>query len=304
MNLNRRTFLKSSSVIVGSLILQGSKKLTALNLQSKNFREVKNNFGLFNENGGTIAWYVNNDEVVVIDSQFPDSAKNFMTDLKTKTSNKINYLFNTHHHRDHTMGNTVLREFTDKIISQKNCPELQVMQSKGKENEKLVVTADITFAEEIIVKLNNEIIKAKHFGPAHTGGDIVIHFENLNIAHAGDLVFNSAYPYIDNNGGGSVKEWIEALNKVIEYYDKDTKFVFGHADKDENVMGDKNDVVDMRNYLMTLYDYVEKLVKEGKSPDQIAETNIIPGTTERFEKWDGAKKMNLKNTAEQLTAKL
>jgi len=300
MNFDRRSFIKSSSLFLSGILLQGHKLLTYFAMDEKKFRAIRNNFGLYNERGGTIAWYVDGDTVAVIDSQFRDSAKNFVNHLRAKTSRRINFLFNTHHHRDHTFGNYVLKDITNKIVAQTNCPTLQIKQSKGTKDEKFVVTADITFDDEMKIKLPNETIKTKYFGPAHTGGDIGIHFENLNIVHIGDLVFNKSYPFIDNNGGGSVKGWIEVLNKVLNYYDNDTKFVFGHADKDENVFGGKSDVVDMRNYMTALYDYVEKLVKEGKTPEQIADTNTIPGIANRFERWEGARKMNLRLTAEQL----
>jgi cyclase len=300
MNLDRRTFIKSSSLFLGGILLQGHKSLSSLRFDDENFRVIRKNFGLYNENGGTIAWYVNDDSVVVIDSQFPDSVKNFITDLKTKTSNKINFLFNTHHHRDHTMGNFVLREITDKIVSQTNCPRLQIKQSKGAEDEKMVVTADITFDDEMLIKLPKENVKSQFFGAAHTGGDITIHFENLNIAHLGDLVFNKVYPYIDNFGEGSVSGWIEVLEKVYNYFDTDTKFVFGHANINENVFGDKSAIMNMKNYLIALNNYVTEKVKNGMTPDQVAETNTVPGFDDKVEMWKGARKMNLKAAAEQI----
>ena len=36
----------------------------------------------------------------------------------------------------------------------------------------------------------DEKVRIKHYGPAHTGGDVVIYFEKANVAHMGDLMFN------------------------------------------------------------------------------------------------------------------
>ncbi len=60
----------------------------------------------------------------------------------------------------------------------------------------------------------------------------------------------------------------------------------------------------MRDYLQSLIDYVALKIKEGKTLDQIAETNTIPGHNSRIELWEGARKMNLMATAEQLVNKL
>jgi cyclase len=302
MNLNRRTFLKSSSILVGGIILQGNKTISSLiPIESNNLRQIRNNIGIYNEKGGTIGWYVQDDTVVVIDSQFPDSAKNFKSELSSKTSQRINYLINTHHHGDHTLGNYFLKDYTENIVAHVNCPRLQIKQNKGKETESQVVTANITFDNMLQLKLPKENLSAIHFGQAHTGGDIVVHFENANIVHLGDLVFNNVYPFIDNSGECSVLNWIEVLVKIEKYFDNDTSFIFGHANNNDSTIGKKDDIIVMRNYLEALSSYVSKLVEDGKTVEEISNTNTIPGFDNIKEAWEGARKMNLKATAEQFT---
>lgn len=301
MNFDRRLFLKTGGLIMGGFILQGSKLVSNLTLsEQKNIREIRTNFGVYNEKGGTIGWYVQDDMVVVIDTQFPDSAKNFMNELDLKSIPKINYLFNTHHHNDHTQGNYYLNKFTKNIIAQENCPRLQIKHNKGKETEKQVVTANITFKSELKIKLSKEQITSNYFGKAHTGGDIVIHFENSNIAHVGDLVFNNVYPYLDNSGECSVSGWINVLDNVIKHFDNDTLFIFGHANEESAVTGYKKDLIKERNYLQALYTHVSNLAKQGKTIEEIVSTNTIPGFDGLKESWPGARKMNLKATAEQI----
>ncbi len=300
MNVNRRTFIKSSSILMGGLFLQGNEIFDFSENSTNNIKELSNNIGIYNEKGGTIGWYVQDDTVILIDSQFPDTAKNFYKELKTKTDRKINYLFNTHHHGDHTLGNFYLKDFTENIVAQTNCPRLQVKQNKGKKTESQVVTANIVFDSELKFKLPKENLTAMYFGQAHTGGDIIIHFENNNIAHFGDLVFNNVYPYIDNNGECSVKNWITVLDKLLTYFDSDTKFIFGHADNPENVVGSKKDIENKKNYLDALYSYVSGQAAKGKTIEEIENSNTIPGFDNIKELWKGARKMNLKATAEQI----
>ena len=300
MKLNRRSFLKSSSVFLGGLLLQGHKPIEQLLFDQNNFRELRNTIGIYNERGGTIGWYVNDDMIVVIDSQFPDTAKNFKKDLNSKSIGKIDYLINTHHHNDHTLGNFYLKDFTENIVAHENCTKLQLKHNKGKETENQVVSANTTFNNKWKIKLPDEYLTALHFGKAHTGGDIIIHFENSNIVHLGDLVFNNVYPYIDNPGECTVTGWIEVLDKILSYFDKETEFIFGHANSNENVTGSKTDLINMRDYLQSLIDYVTLMLKDGNTQDQIAETNTIPGHDSRIELWKGARKMNLKAATEQI----
>ena len=294
MKLNRRSFLKSSSVFLGGLLLQGHKPIEQLLFDQNNFRELRNTIGIYNERGGTIGWYVNDDMIVVIDSQFPDTAKNFKKDLNSKSIGKIDYLINTHHHNDHTLGNFYLKDFTENIVAHENCTKLQLKHNKGKETENQVVTANTTFNNKWKIKLPDEYLTALHFG------DIIIHFENSNIVHLGDLVFNNVYPYIDNPGECTVTGWIEVLDKILNYFDKETEFIFGHANSNENVTGSKTDLINMRDYLQSLIDYVTLMLKDGNTHDQIAETNTIPGHDSRMELWKGARKMNLKAATEQI----
>lgn len=56
----------------------------------------------------------------------------------------------------------------------------------------------------------------------------------------------------------------------------------------------------MRDYLQSLNDYVSLKIKEGNTPDQIAETISIPGHDSRIELWKGARKMNLKAVTEKI----
>lgn len=254
------------------------------------------------EQGGTIGWFVSEDAVVVIDTQFPNSAKNMMNGLQQKTSRKIDLLFNTHHHGDHTSGNIYLKDFSKRIIAHENCKALQE-KSYGNDPTKPQAYATETFSTTWSEKAGKENVTARYFGPAHTGGDAVIHFEDSNIAHVGDLVFNRTFPYIDSKGGGSVKNWPVVLDKVIKYYSKDTIFIFGHGDSDDMVTGTQQDVIAMRDYFLSLIDFVSCEIKKGKTKDEIASAKEIPGFGNLKKRWQGARKMSLENTFEELVKK-
>src|SRR4029450_11372183 len=84
------------------------------------FEDVRRNIGVFTMRGGTIGWMVNKDAVLVVDTQFPDTAKACVDGLKQKTENRgIDVVLNTHHHADHTGGNAVFRAEAKRLIAHK-----------------------------------------------------------------------------------------------------------------------------------------------------------------------------------------
>ena len=76
------------------------------------------------------------------------------------------------------------------------------------------VVPDTTFTDVWSFEHGDEKVSAKHYGPAHTGGDAVIRFEKANVAHMGDLMFNRAHPVIDRPNGASIANWTVVLQKV------------------------------------------------------------------------------------------
>lgn len=303
MKFTRKEFLKASSLIAGGLLLPGSKNFGKMFQQSTgNFKNLRDNLGIYTERGGTIGWFISEDAFVVIDTQYPETAKNMLTGLQKKTSRKIDLLFNTHHHADHTSGNIYLKDFSERIIAQENCKALQE-KSYGNDPTKPQAYPTATFKREWTQEIGKETVSAKFFGAAHTGGDSVVHFQKANVAHVGDLVFNRTYPFIDSNGGGSIANWPVVLERVINYYPKETTFIFGHGASDDLITGSLTDVIAMKDYISALVEFVSNEIKNGKNKEQVASANEIPGFGGLKERWAGARKMNLEKTFDELSSK-
>jgi glyoxylase-like metal-dependent hydrolase (beta-lactamase superfamily II) len=302
MIIKRRNFLQSSVYLLGAILYPGKNIFGAFSsLTIEGIREIRSNIGVFTKRGGTIGWYFSDDALVVVDSQFPDSASVFIEEIKQKTNRRIDVLFNTHHHGDHTSGNYYLKDFADKIVACENCVNIQrKIYGKGEKSGKQVY-ADTTFEKEWELDLGDEKIKAYHLGPAHTGGDAFIHFKNANVVHMGDLVFNRRYPCMDRPAGCTVTGSIEYLGKVIQMFDKDAVFIFGHAVSDEYVTGNINDVELMKDYFSALRDYMIKEIKAGKSLKEIEKTEQVPGFEKLPERYDGEKNKNIKAAYEEFS---
>lgn len=236
-------------------------------LQDSNFTELRNGVGIFTMRGGTIGWFTTDDAIVAIDSQYPDPAGTFVNDISNFGGGPEKVLFNTHHHGDHTNGNPVFAENGYEIIGQANVPGL--MNQSAEDSYTPPTVPGTTFDENFDLSVGTETIHAKYYGPGHTNGDSVIWFENANIAHMGDLVFNRLYPYIDRGGGAMIANWITLLEEVAYEADSDTQFIFGHGNPDFGVTGSSDDLLYMRDFLSHLMEYTRKGIADGKSKEEL-----------------------------------
>jgi flagellin-specific chaperone FliS len=79
----------------------------------------------------------------------------------------------------------------------------------------------------------------------------------------------------------------------MNVFDKDTVYIFGHAQNPEMVTGSSKDLNEMKNYLSALLDFVSKEMKAGKTKDEISAAPSIPNVVNVKEMWPGAMKKNL-----------
>ena len=244
---------------------------------------LRNNVGYFTERGGTIGWMISKDGIVVVDTQFPEQSKHLIEAIKARSERKIDLLINTHHHGDHSSGNIAFKGIAEIILAHENSKKNQMRVAKARNSEENQLYPDTTFDYDWSKKIGQETITLRYHGPAHTDGDAIIHFENSNIVHMGDLIFNRRCPYIDKSAGASIENWIEVLEKTQKIFDKDTKFIFGHSDNGFDIVGNQIDIKAKQNFLSRLLETVASEVKSGKSKEQIMSIQSIKGA----EEWKG-----------------
>ncbi len=281
MNPNRREFIVRSSLAVaagafvpGRLLGQQAAPAAAQPPTVPVFTPLRRNVGTFTARGGTIGWLVTLDAVLVIDSQFADTAQMFLDGLKTRTPRKIDLLINSHHHPDHTGGNKVLQPMVTKIVAHENVPGLQRKQAGANKTEDAQAYADTTFKDGWKTDIGNEVVSAKYYGPGHTSGDAVIFLERANIVHMGDLMSHQRHPRVDRPAGASIRNWLASLEKVVKDHNADTIYIFGHSKVGAPVTGPRADLMALRDYFSAMLDYVQKGISAGKSAEEIIKAGM------------------------------
>lgn len=287
MHHPRRQFIKTTGLALSASLLPWGRLLA----QAKGLADdttmslIRDSVGVFTGRGGTIGWLIDRSAMVAVDSQFPDYAKKFIEKAKAKMDRDMDLLINTHHHGDHSAGNIAFKGLVKKVVAHENSKANQMRVAKDRNQEEGQLYPDQTFSNEWSEKVGAETVTIKYFGPAHTNGDAIIHFENANVAHMGDLLFNRRFPFIDRSAGASIKGWIQVLKNARKTYDKDTIFIFGHAAEGYKITGDRNDLKAFENYLKRLLQYTKKQIKAGKSLEDVKAAGLtaIP----KAEEWTG-----------------
>lgn len=250
------------------------------------FRALRRNVGYFTGRGGTIGWLASKGGLVVVDTQFPDTASTCLAGLPERGTRLIDAVINTHHHADHTSGNGVFKGAAQTIVAQANVPKLQFRAAERAEGDPNAsswaqltqqVYADTTFPEVWRQEIGDEVVTAQFHGAAHTGGDATVTFERANVVHLGDLVFNRLYPVIDRAGGATIRGWIRVLEEVQRDYPADAIYVFGHGSKGFGVTGKRTDIGVFRDYLSALLEHVQKEIAAGKTKEEIVTLENFPG---------------------------
>ncbi|WP_428607361.1 MBL fold metallo-hydrolase [Sedimenticola sp.] len=230
--------------------------------------------------GGNIGLSIGPDGVVIIDDAMPPFLDKLTAKIKTVTQQPLDFLINTHVHGDHTGNNATLGKQGVRIVAHKNLR--QHMVSKGIPGVDGVIDAPsealpvITFSEEMTFYLNNNTANVFHVAHAHTDGDAVIHFRNLNVIHTGDVLFNGLFPFIDLQSGGSIDGYIAGQKQILAKADNGTKIIPGHGP-----LASKADLEAAISMLEETRDIVAKLVADGKSEEEVVKLNPLT----KYEKW-------------------
>jgi glyoxylase-like metal-dependent hydrolase (beta-lactamase superfamily II) len=225
--------------------------------------------------GGHIGVSVGDDGVMLIDDQVAELSDKIKFAVRQITEKPIVFVLNTHWHGDHTGGNEnfgaegiwILAH--DNVRTRLGADQFQALWNRTIPARPAAMPV-VTFSEDMSFHINDQDIHVFHVENAHTDGDVVVHFQNRNVIHAGDVFWNRRYPIIDVDTGGNARGMLRAATRILTLTDGGTKIIAGHGE-----VGSRDDVRAFRDMMQAAVTRVEKLVGEGKTLDQVLDAKLM-----------------------------
>jgi cyclase len=231
--------------------------------------KLSENLTLLQGPGGNVVVLNGKDGKLLVDTFTQLAWEGFKKTLDDLSNAPLKLAVDSHWHWDHTDNNANVRAAGATLIAHENTlkrlSETHDLDIIGLHFDPSPDNAlpQKTFKESYQMDFSGEHVALGRFAPAHTDSDIFIHFQKSNVLHMGDVFFNGMYCFIDRGTNGSIGGVIAGATKMLAMVDNDTKIVPGHGP-----LGNKTDLKNYRDMLVTARARVQKLKSSGKSLEE------------------------------------
>lgn len=179
----------------------------------------------------------------------------------------VQAVINTHYHLDHTHGNPAFSG-AKFVATQRTHQHMLERDGEYWTGDAAGALPNIRFEDTFRLSVGGKTVELYHLGRGHTDGDLVVLFVEDRVLHAGDLLFHRRYPNIDLEAGGSIREWAETLDRVLEL-DFD-KVIPGHG-----AVTDADGVREFQGFLRQLWEVGLDAAARGASLEETLATEML-----------------------------
>lgn len=192
---------------------------------------------------------------IVIDPALTCTATWLRDEIKARFKVPVRYVIYTHAHFDHIAGGQLFQNDGATVVAHKNAVEPIV-------GEKLpTALPDRVFDKEMTIKLGGETVRLFRIAPSHSNSMILVYFPRHKALQCTDICQSNTFPYndfLDFYYDG----WIETLDWILA---QDVEIIdVGHYSP-----ANKENVRQLREYMVDLHDQVLNLVRQGQHWDQL-----------------------------------
>jgi glyoxylase-like metal-dependent hydrolase (beta-lactamase superfamily II) len=232
--------------------------------------DLGDNVYMLEGQGGNITVAIAGNGIIMVDGEFAPLHDKIKAAIAVVSNLPIKYLVDTHFHGDHTGGNEPFARDGATVVSEINVrTRLAAGTTNGLTGVKTPPMSDAalparTYTRALKIRLVGRVADLRHIANAHTDGDTYVWFKTSNVLATGDTFTNGRYPNIDFANGGNIKGMIAATNAYLKLVNDKSRIVPGHGP-----IADKAALVTYRTMLVTARDRMAKLVKDGKSEDDV-----------------------------------
>jgi len=250
-----------------------------------NIHKLRGNISVLEGSGGNIAVLTGRDGKILVDAGISASRPQITEALASLSDDPVKHLINSHWHFDHTDGNEWLHSVGPEITAHENTRKHLSVTTRVEDWNFTFPPAPNgalptkVFEKDLKLDLNGTMFRLEYYPPAHTDSDIFIEFTDADIIHAADTFWNGHFPFIDYSTGGSIDGMIRASEANVGRVTEKTIVIPGHGP-----IGNKSQLVEFRDMLVSVRDKVSTLKREGKSLEEVV---AAKPTADYDAKWGG-----------------
>jgi glyoxylase-like metal-dependent hydrolase (beta-lactamase superfamily II) len=245
--------------------------------------KLRGNISVLFGSGGNIIVLTGHDGTFLVDAGIAVSRARIQAALSQISDGPVKFLVNTHWHWDHTDGNEWVHNLGATIIAHENVLKRLSATTRVEEWNHTFQPwptggrPTVVFKTEKTLNFDGETIVLKSYGVGHTDGDVSVYFTNADVLALGDNFWNGYYPFIDNGVGGGIDGMIRWVNASLASVTDKTIIIPGHGP-----VGNRAQLVEFRDMLLTVRENVASLKKQGKSLEEVI---AAKPTADYDEKW-------------------
>lgn len=246
-----------------------------------------NMFMLTGTHAGNITLAVGTDGIIAVDTQFAQYHSDIKATIKSISPLPIKYAIDTHYHADHASGNELFHKEGTILVAHANVANRLKNPPPGADGKPgtpapagAIPTKTYT-GDSTTLSIPGVKATLLHPKPAHTDGDTVVIFPDVDVISTGDIVGSNNYPNIDVTVGGSIDGMIAGADFIISHCGTKTIVVPGHGP-----VTNRAGVIAYRNMLVTAKQIVAKAKAGGMTEKQVMDGHLLASLDA---KWTGIK---------------
>ena len=242
-------------------------------------RKLTDRIALISDVGGSNVVAFSADGVLLVDTGAPKTADALIAALNSFAPNrKVQTVFNTHYHLDHTGNNETFSAAGAKIIAQDRTRQWMSNdywlpdQDRYEKARPKAAWPTESFFDAGSMEAGGEHIDYGSLVMAHTSGDIYVHFKDSNVLVVGDVASPVKDPELDWIAGAWIGGRLDAMDLLLKISNDQTKIVPGTGPvmTRSEFKAERDTMEEVRARLF-------KEVREGDSPQDMLEAGVLKG---------------------------
>jgi glyoxylase-like metal-dependent hydrolase (beta-lactamase superfamily II) len=237
------------------------------------------------DGGGTnVVAFSAGDGLILVDSGAPKSGDKLMAALKDVAANsRVQTLFNTHYHLDHTGNNELFSAAGAKILAHDRTHQWMANdvwlpeENRYEKARPKGAWPTEKFFNKGSMKAGGEQIDYGYLFDAHTGGDAYVYFRNANIVAVGDVASPVKDPELDWITGAWIGGRVSAMDLLIKLTNEKTQFVPGTG-----LVMTQAEFKAEREMMEIVRQRLFKQARAGDGPKDMLEGGVLKGLTREW----------------------